>query len=410
MSTTTEPTVVIVGAGQAGAECAIALRQQGFDGRIVLLGDEGHLPYRRPPLSKAFLSGKSSQDALYIKSESAWDDLAIDCRPDIGVEAIDRGSRTLHLFDGTRIAYDKLVLATGGRTRTLSVPGAEHPNVFCIRTIDDVLALQEEFVPGRRLVIVGGGYIGLEVAAVAVEKGLATTVVEAEARVLPRVGCDLLCDFFAEAHRRRGVELRLGTGVHAFEGEERAEAVVLADGTRLPADLVVVGIGIVPNTELAAAAGLDVSDGIVVDAQTRTSDPDIHAIGDCSYHANAFYGRSMRLESVPNAMEQGRVAAAVLAGKPAEHRAVPWFWSDQYDLKLQMVGLARDAERQVLRGSPEDGAFMVFHMAGDRAIAADAVNRPQEFALARRLVGERIPVQDAQLADTAVALKDLLAR
>ncbi|WP_028009418.1 NAD(P)/FAD-dependent oxidoreductase [Solimonas flava] len=401
--------VVIVGAGQAGSELASSLRQQGFAGSIVLIGDEPYLPYRRPPLSKTFLAGEATLESLFIKTQAVYEKNQIDCRVGIGVEAIDRAAHRVRLFDGSVIEYGKLALATGGRPRRLSLPGAEHDNVHYVRTIADIEALKAQFGAGRRLLIIGGGYIGLEAAAVGIKKGLDVTVVEAAPRVLARVTAPEISAFYERLHRGRGVKLHTGVGVHGFEGSGRVEAVVLTDGTRLPADLVIAGIGLIPNTELAEAAGLAIDNGIVVDCYARTADPDVYALGDCSNHENLFFDRRMRLESVPNAIEQGRVAAAAIVGKAVPYNAVPWFWSDQYELKLQMVGLSQGYDRLVVRGSLDGESFAAFYLKDGVVISADAVNRPQDFMVAKKLVADRVRVDPAQLADEAFILKSLLA-
>jgi 3-phenylpropionate/trans-cinnamate dioxygenase ferredoxin reductase subunit len=400
--------VLIVGAGQAGGELATNLRQQAFSGSIKLIGDEPYVPYRRPPLSKTFLAGEATLESLFIKPRATYDKNNIECLFGVGVESIDRAAHKVRLFDGTTVGYGKLVLATGGRPRRLSLPGADHPNVHYVRTIADILHLKSQFEAGKRLVIIGGGYIGLEAASVGIKKGLKVTVIEAMPRVLARVTAPEISAFYERVHRSHGVELRTDVGVHALEGDAVVEAVVLADGTRIEADIVIAGIGLIPNTEIAEAAGLSIANGIVVDLQTRTSDPDIYAIGDCTQHQNAFFGRSMRLESVPNAIEQARVTASVIMGKPAEYNAVPWFWSDQYDLKLQMVGLSQGFEQIVIRGDINGESFSAFYLKDGVVISADAINRPQEFIIAKKLVADRIPVDPAQLSDEAFVLKTLL--
>jgi len=401
-------TTVIVGAGQAGAELAAALRQQGYAGRVVLVGDEPELAYRRPPLSKTYLSGEATRESLLLRNAAAWEKVQVECWTGVAVLAIDRAAHCLNLADGRVLAYDKLVLATGGRVRRLEVPGAQRPNVHYVRTLADIDRLKQDFAPGRRLLVVGGGYIGLEAAAVGIKKGLAVTVVESLPRVLARVAAPELSAFYEAAHRRRGVNLRTGTAIDEWIGETRVEAVRLSDGSTLPVDLVVVGIGILPNVELAQAAGLAVDNGIVVDEYAQTSDPDILAAGDCAQHMNHFLGRAVRLESVPGAQEQARTAALTICGRPAPHAAVPWFWSDQYDLKLQMVGLSQGYDRLVLRGDPEQESFCAFYLKDGRVLSVDAVNRPQEFGVAKRLVAERRVVDAAVLADEGVALKSLL--
>lgn len=407
----TEGRVVIVGAGQAAGELTGALRQQGFTGQITMIGDEPHLPYRRPPLSKAYLSGDMTLEALFLKPAAAYEKQGVDCRLGVSVRAIDRVAHRVTLSDGTELPYDKLALATGGRVRRLSLPLAEAPNVHYVRGIDDIQRLKPQFTEGRRLVIIGGGYIGLEAAAVGAKKGLQVTVIEAMPRVLARVTVPEMSAFYERVHRGHGVDIRTGAGVQSLEGDASGvSAVVLSDGRRVPADLLIVGIGLLPNIELAEAAGLDVRNGgIVVDAFTQTSDPDIVACGDCTFHENRFYGRSMRLESVPNALEQARVAAALLAGKPVAYAAVPWFWSDQYDLKLQMVGLSEGFDTFVVRGSMEANQFIVFYLKDGVVIAADAVNRAPDFMVAKRLVADRVVLAPTQLLDESVALKSLLA-
>lgn len=402
-----EPGVVIVGAGQGGGEIAGMLRQQGYQGRITLIGDEEYAPYRRPPLSKTFLSGEASLESLYLKPLQAYRKQETECRFGIGVEAIDRKERRISLFDGTELAYSQLVLAVGGRARRLSLPGADHDNVHYVRTVNDILRLKAHFTPGQRLVVIGGGYIGLEAASVAVKKGLKVTVVETMARVLARVTAPELSGFYERVHREHGVEVRTGVGVHGFEGMQQVHTILLSNGERIPADLVIVGIGLIPNTEIAAAADLEVSDGIVVDSHCRTADPNIYAIGDCANHENDFLRRRLRLESVPSAMEQARVCAASICGKPATCTAVPWFWSDQYDLKLQMAGLSQGYDRLVVRGDINGESFSVFYLRKHVLIAADAVNRPQEFMLARKLIADRRRPDPRKLADEAVALREL---
>ena len=399
---------VIVGAGQAGSELATSLRQHGYADSVVLIGDEDYVPYRRPPLSKTYLSGEVTLESLFLKPRAVYEKHAIECRFGIGVESIDRAAHSLRLYDGSVLRYDKLALTTGGRPRRLSVPGAERSNVHYIRTVADIDRLKQQFGEGKRLVIIGGGYIGLEAASVGIKKGLHVTVVEALPRVLARVTAPEISAFYERVHRDHGVDLRTGVGVHALEGNGDGCTVVLADGTRLAADLVVIGVGLIPNTELAEAAGIEVSNGIVVDRYAVTSDPDIVAAGDCTNHDNVFLGRRLRLESVPNALEQARVAAASILGRPRAYDAVPWFWSDQYDLKLQMVGLSQGHDDLIVRGDMDANSFTAFYLKDGVVISADSVNRPQDFMLAKRLVAERAAVPAERLRDDAVPLKSML--
>ncbi len=407
MNTTAAAGVVIVGAGQAGGDLTGALRASGYKGLITLIGDEPYAPYRRPPLSKAFLSGEATLDSLYLKSPETYVRQEIECRLGIGVERIERDKSSVRLYDGTLVRYEYLVLATGGRARRLSLPGANHPNVHYIRTIEDILKLKPQLLPEKRLLIVGGGYIGLEAASIGIKKGLKVTLIESLDRVLARVTAPELSAFYERAHRARGVEIITGTGVHAFEGDPQVNAVVLSDGRRLSADLIVVGIGMIPNTELADTAQLKVLNGIVVDAFTRTEDPKIFAIGDCCNHENVFMQRRLRLESVPNATEQARVCAASICGNPTPYAAVPWFWSDQYDLKLQMVGLSEGYDELVIRGDMAKESFCALYLRNGILISADAVNRPNEFMPAKRMVAQRASVAAAQLRDENITLKSL---
>ncbi len=410
--------IVIVGAGHAGSELATALRKRGHAGRIVLVGEEAHLPYQRPPLSKGFLLGKVAQSQLYFKTPAMYEQASIELRPATRVVSIDRPSQQLALACGERLAYDKLVLATGSRPRQLSFPGVELArlgNLLCLRTIADAEALRAKLQAGRRLVIIGGGYIGLEVAAVAVQQGLQVTVIESLPRLLARVTGAQVAAFIEKTHRERGVSFRLATTVAELELEpdkSQVRAVVTAsDGgaERLAADLVLLSVGILPNSELAAAAGLAVDNGIVVDEYARTTDPAILAIGDCTSQPSAHTGSRVRLESVPNAMEQARVAAATLVGQPEASTSVPWFWSEQYGFRLQMVGLSAGHDRCVTRQSPDGKELLAFYLKEGRLIAADVIGKPADFANARRLVGSRATLDPARLADPSVALAELTA-
>ena len=383
-------TVVIVGGGHAGGQAAASLRQEGYDGELILVADEPHIPYQRPPLSKQYLAGEYGLERVYLRPAKFYESKDVAVYTGVRVMCIDADRRRLECDDGETLTYDKLLLATGARPRRLDAEGGELSGVFYLRTIADVDAIRRDFLPGRRIAIVGGGYIGLEVAAVAIEMGLQVTVLEMEDRILGRVTTPEMSAFYHDLHTSKGVAIRTGVRAQSFAGSNgRLEGVVCRDGEVVHADLAVVGIGIVPNVELAEAAGLDCDNGIVVDAYTRTADPNIHAVGDCTNHPNPLLGRRLRLESVPNAMEQSRVAAANLAGAAKTYAAVPWFWSDQYDLKLQMVGFPADADRQVTRGDRLSRQFAVFHLSGDTVVAADAVNSPREFMAARQLVGKK---------------------
>lgn len=409
MSESAQQSFLIVGAGQAGGECAVELRKQGFAGRILIIGDEAHLPYRRPPLSKAYFAGSAKLESLYVMPQTGLDKANVEVMSGVRVDGIDRAKKSVVLSDGRNLTYDKLALTTGGRARPLNLPGASRPNVFLLRSIADVDGIRAQAQAGKRMVVVGGGFIGLETAAVAAKLGLRVTVLEGLPRVLARVTVPEVSEFFERAHREAGVDLRTGVQVTALEGEPNVTHVVLDDGMRVEADFVVVGIGLIPNTELAQAAGLSVDNGIVVDQFTQTEDSDIVAAGDCTNHPSDFAGRRLRLESVQNAMEQGRAAAHAMLGKPVPYQMVPWFWSDQYDLKLQMVGLSTGFDQMVLRGNPTmQRSFAIFYLRDGAVIAADAVSRPQDFMAAKKMVAVRQRVEPAQLADESVALKTLV--
>ena len=409
------PTAVVIGAGHAAGELVTRLRDHGWTGGIILIGDEPSLPYHRPPLSKDYLSGLCTAASLLIKSPEAYAKAGIQVITGPRVLRIDRQAKLAHLSDGRTIGYDKLALTTGGRPRPLSVPNTERAaqagNFHYLRTMGDVDAMRRQFDSRMRLVIVGGGYIGLEVAAVAIKLGLQVTVLEAFPRVLARVTAPELSAFYERKHREAGVDIRTGVVVSDLEMDpsgDAVSAVLCADGTRIPADVVVVGIGLIPNTELAEAAGLAVDNGILVNEYAQTGDPDIYAAGDCTNHPNDRLGRRLRLESVPNALEQARTAAAAICGQLKPYHVIPWFWSDQYELKLKMVGLSQGYDQLILRGSPDTDSFSAFYLKNGLTIAADTVNRAPEFMLAKRIIAERLLVAPEQLADDSVPLKSLL--
>lgn len=400
--------VVIAGAGHAAGQTIATLKKQKFAGQIVLIGDEPYLPYQRPPLSKKFLSGDLSAERLHVKPESFYSDPKIEVRLETPIVAIDRDSKTLRTVHGDSISYDKLVLALGSRVRRLSIDGADLDGVHYLRTIADVNSIRAELKNRKHAVIIGAGYIGLEVAAVIRQLGLDVTVVEMADRVMSRVVSAEISDFYQIEHTSHGVKLRLSTGITAFRGSDRINAVEIADGEQVPADFAVVGVGIVPNTELAADAGLIVDDGIVVDDQCQTNDSNIYAVGDCTAHPNAIYNRQLRLESVHNALEQAKTAASNICGNEAHYSQVPWFWSDQYDLKLQIAGLSTGYDDVIIRGNPADRSFACLYLKDGRLIATDAVNSPRDFLQSKVLIAGQLRIDRDKLADANVQLKDLL--
>lgn len=407
--------LLIVGAGHAGAELAVTARQMGWAGSIDLLGDEPVLPYQRPPLSKGYLHGAATLEALALRSAEVYESANIRLQSDVRLVGIDRAAHRVRLDEGRSLSYTKLALCTGGRPRPLVVPGlvadAKPRNLHYLRTLADAEGIRVGLGEGVRLVVVGGGYVGLELAASARKLGAQVTVLEAAPRVLARVTGAEVAGFYEAVHREAGVVIRTGFTVASVETASDSAIVALsgADGERIEADIVVAGVGMSPNVELAQAAGLEIDGGIVVDELSQTSDPDILAAGDCTVQHSVLYGRRLRLESVPNALEQARAAASALAGKPKPNRSVPWFWSDQYDLKLQMAGLSQGHDHCVLRGDPASRRFVAFYLRDGVVIAADAVNRPADFMVAKRLVAAGTSVQPWVLADESRPLKDLLA-
>ncbi len=399
--------VVIAGAGHAAGQLVASLKQKKYDGRIVLIGDEPWLPYQRPPLSKKFLAGEMPAERLYFKPPSFYEDPAIDVRLNETVAAIDRQNRTVSTDGGDVIAYTDLVLAVGSRVRRVETEGSTLEGIHYLRGIADVDHIRADLDAGQKVVIVGAGYIGLEVAAVARQLGNDVTVLEMAARVMSRVVSPEVSAFYEKQHAAHGVKLLLSTGLGSLVGNGRVTTVITDDGRELPADLVVIGVGIVPNTELAEAAGLDVDNGIVVDARCRTADEHVYAIGDCTLHPNAIYERDVRLESVHNALEQAKTAAANICGEDVEYSQVPWFWSDQYDLKLQIAGLSDGYDEVVVRGDPENASFSCIYLREGRLIACDAINAPRDFMQSKGLIADRCVPDKTLLADADVQLKDL---
>ncbi|MDH3577149.1 MAG: FAD-dependent oxidoreductase [Gammaproteobacteria bacterium] len=399
--------IVIAGAGHAAGQLGATLRQQNFEGQIVLVGDESYLPYQRPPLSKGFLAGKMSAERLHLKADNFYDDHQIEVKLQTRITAIDRDKKTLEIEDGEDIAYDKLVLALGSRVRELPVEGANLKGVYYLRSIDDVEQIRPEMDVGRRLVIIGAGYIGLEAAAVARSLGLDVTVIEMADRVMARVVSPEISDFYQIEHTSKGVKLRLSSGAASLRGKKRVKRVEITGGEEIRADFVIVAVGILPNTELAEQAGLDVDDGIIVDDRCITSDKDVYAVGDCTSHPNDIYGRRLRLESVHNAIEQAKTAANNLCGIETHYAQVPWFWSDQYDLKLQIAGLSEGYDDVVIRGNPADRSFACLYLKDNRLIATVAVNAPRDFVQSKALIAAHTVLSADKLADSAISLKDI---
>lgn len=399
--------LAIIGAGHAAGQAVVSLRELDYQGQITLIGDEPYPPYERPPLSKKLLQGEITPDRTFLRPQEFYQVDGITHRQNCRVEKLDRENRELICRDGERIAYDKAIVATGGRPRRLPLEGSDLSGIFCLRNIQDSLEIRSQLGEGRNMVVIGGGFIGLEVAAVAQQSGIQVTVVESMDRILGRVTAPLISDYVTAFHENQGTRVLTNCQVKAFKGQERVEAVQLADG-EIPADLVVVGIGILPNVELAQDAGLACDNGILVDEYCRTDDPRILAIGDVTNHPNGLLARRLRLESVHNAVEQARTAARTVTGQLQPYNEIPWFWSDQHDMRWQIAGLSDGHDQTVLRGDPDSGSFALFYLKEGRLIAVDAINRTREYMAGRKII-PRFPVIDpVLLADESVDMKRFL--
>jgi len=399
-----QPGVVIVGGGQAGLEAAAVLRTQGYEGTVTLICEERHAPYQRPPLSKEFLTGKQEIDRVFLRTLAYFEKQSIDLILGQSVTEINAGAKLVHLAGGGTVPYAHLILAVGARNRILPAPGAE--NVLYLRSLDEAVTLKQRIAEARHgVAVIGGGFIGLEVAAAARIAGKTVTVIEAAPRLMARAVSPVLSSFFLELHQSQGAEVLL----NAVAVEVRPDAVVLENGRSVAADLVVAGIGVIPNVELARAAGLEVNDGIMVDEFMRTTDPAIFAIGDCADHPNAFAGGRARLESVQNAVDQARCVVRVIMGRPEPYRDVPWFWTDQFEVRFQMAGLSGTHDQSVLRGSIEARKFSVFYFKQGRLLAVDSVNRPGDHVTARKMLAAGTRLTPEQAADETLDLKRLAA-
>ncbi len=404
-----EPTYLVIGAGQAGGRAVEAMRAAGHAGRIQLVGAETHVPYERPPLSKKLLTGDVGPESTYLHDAAFYEEQRIELHLGAEAVAIDREARSVRLSTGEALAYDKLLLTTGARVRRLSIPGAMLPGVHYLRHMEDSLVLGARLTEGARLVVIGGGYIGLEAAAAARARGCAVTVLEAAELVMNRVVAPEISRFYDALHRANGVDIRTGVKVLALTGAGRVEAVVCEGGVTCPADTVIIGVGIEADASLAAAAGLTVENGIVVDAYGQTSDPHIYAAGDVANQPNSLLGRRLRLESWHNAQNQAIAVARVMCGLLEPYQELPWFWSDQYGLNLQMIGLPEDWDRLVIRGDMAAHKFTAFYLRDGAIIGANSVNSPRDLRIARMFMEQGVRPDPAALADPDTPLKSLLA-
>ena len=401
---------VIIGGSHAASQLIASLRQEGWDGRILVISNEEQLPYHRPPLSKTYLSGKKTLENLLIRKPAVYEKLNAEWLLYTDAESIDRENKVVVLDNGELLKYDKLALCTGARVKKLGIAGSDLPGIHYLRNLADAEAIKKDIKHGGRAVIIGGGYIGLETAALLRKMGMAVDVLVHSNRVLRRVTAGPVSDFFARVHAQEGVQIHTREKPDSFEGDKRVESVICTSGKRFLADLVIIGIGVIPNTELAEACGLTVDDGIIVDEFCASEeDRDIVAAGDCAKYPSSIYNRFLRLESVPNATEQAMSAAATMCGKIKPYSAVPWFWSDQYDLKLQMAGLNDDYDQVIIRGDIENSrSFVAWYFLNGKLVAADCVNRPQEFRLAQQMLKNGNNPDPGKLADDSLAVKQLL--
>ena len=400
--------VIIVGAGQAGFQVALSLRTEGYEGPIALIGDERSLPYQRPPLSKGFMAGKQDIESTALRPFAFYQSHRIDLLTGTKVTEINRAGRLVSLASGRCLSYKALVLAVGARNRGLAVKGTELDGICYLRTDAEAVEIQQRLEHARDIIVIGGGFIGLELAAAARTLGKSVRVLEVQSRLMPRVVSPILSDFYRDLHTSQGVKISLGVTLSEIVGHQgKVSEVILGDGSVCPADLVLVGIGVVPNIELARDSGLSVSNGLVVDEHLRTEDEGIYALGDCANHPNPFAGRRARIESVQNAVDQAKCIAAAIVGRSENYRSVPWFWTDQFDIKLQMAGMSDGCGLVVTRGEPESRKFSLFYFRDGRLAAVDSINRPGDHLVGRKLIGAGTQITPEQAADPNVDLKAL---
>jgi 3-phenylpropionate/trans-cinnamate dioxygenase ferredoxin reductase subunit len=405
----TNDRAVIVGASHAAVQLMISLRQHGWKGAITVISDEDHQPYQRPPLSKAYLAGTVSADQMALRAPAAYEKLGVRFMLSTRVTGLDAESKTLHLDNGETLSFDKLALCTGARARPLSIPGTDLSAVHYLRTLDDVKGIQASASTAKTAVIIGGGYIGLETAASLSKLGVKVTVLETESRLLKRVASPQVSEFYQRLHTEEGIDIRLNTQAAELTGDGTVARVICADGSAIDADMAIIGIGVIANTELAAEAGLAIDNGILVNEFAQTSHPDIVAAGDCTNHPNPILNRNIRLESVPNASEQAKAAAASICGIENAYAELPWFWSDQFDVKLQIVGMNQGYTDVVVRGDNQEGrSFSVFYLHETTILAADCINRPKDFMLAKKLILQGAKSDPATLSNESIELMTLI--
>ena len=400
--------LVIVGAGQSAIQCITSLRKEDYPGLITLVGEEEHLPYQRPPLSKGFLEDTVSNERLYFKKLEFFIENKVKLKLGTKAEEIDIENNNIHLSDNTKLSFDKLVFATGSSVRKLDFPGKDLNSIHYLRGLDDALSIKKDLQATQNIVVVGAGYIGLEVAAIAAKQNKSVTVIEMADRVMNRTVDPQISDYYLNLHQKNGVTFKFNTSLKEIIGTNNPEKVVCSDGSEVAADMVVIGAGIMPNVELAENAGLSCDNGIVVNEFGKTDHADIYACGDCTNHPNKLLNKKIRLESVHNAMEQSKTVASSIINKSLAYNQIPWFWSDQYDHKLQIVGLSGDHDKVIIRGDMSEAKFMLFYTKDDKLIAVDAVNNSKEFLICKKLVANKVTIKPDEISNPATNLNDLI--
>tara|TARA_A100001037_G_scaffold185176_1_gene165906 strand:- start:587 stop:1813 length:1227 start_codon:yes stop_codon:yes gene_type:complete len=405
---THEQNFVVVGASQAGGWVAKTLRSEGFEGKIILIGEEPYLPYERPPLSKTVLSGEVGIDSTYFWTKEVLEEAKIEILLNTKVTSIDRTAKKVKTQNGEEISYDKLAITTGARVRKLNIEGSKLPGIFYLRTMDDTLSIQKTIKPGASALIVGGGWIGLECAATLTKMGCKSIVVEAASRLCGRAVTPEISNWMLNYHSKNGVDIRLNTGIELFEGKENLESALLSNGKKVDCTIAVVGIGVIPNSEIASVSGIDVDNGIVVNEKTQTSDPDIYAAGDVANHPNAILERRLRLESYENAQNQGIAAGKAMLGGTEPYSEIPWFWSDQFDANIQMIGLPENWDSTATRGSPDENQFITFYLKNGIIDGAISINNPRDLRFGKRLMQAKQRVSVEDLSNMDIKLQTLL--
>ena len=400
--------LLIIGAGQSAIQCISTLKKEGYSGSITLVGEEEHLPYQRPPLSKGFLEDSVNKERLYFKKLEFFTENKVQLYLGLSAEKLEIDNQKVYLSDNSELEFDKLVFATGSRVRYLDFPGSELKSIFYLRDLDDAEAIKKDLETSENLVIIGAGYIGLEAAAIAAKKNKIVTIIEMADRVMNRTVDPQISEYYLNLHKSYGVKFHFNTSLETINEVSDSLEVVCSDGTEVKADSVLIGAGVVPNIELAEEAGINCDNGIIVNEFGQTNFKNIYACGDCTNHPNKILNKNLRLESVHNAMEQAKTVASSLMNNPMEYNQVPWFWSDQYDHKLQIVGLSGDHDMVTMRGNTNDAKFMLFYTKDEELIAVDAINNPKEFLISRKLVANKVKIKPNEISDLNINLNDLI--